>query len=71
MQTTLDPQFDNCEQDKMYSFIEFKSLQFGNSFWAKNRKTFLSLFKIYQKLKSLSPSNSSVERLFSKPNYFE
>ena len=66
MQATLDPQFDNCEQDEMYSFMEFKSLQFGNSFWDTNRKMFPSLFKVYQKLKSISPSNASVERLFSK-----
>ena len=66
MQATSDPQFDNCEQDEMYSFIEFKSLQFGNSFWARNRKMFPSFFKVYQKLKSISPSNASFERRFSK-----
>ena len=66
MQATLDPQFDNCEQDEMYNFMEFKSLQFGNSFWATNGKMFPSLFKVYQKLKNISPSNASVERPFSK-----
>lgn len=47
-------------------FANSNSQNIGDSFWLENKNKLPILFAIYQQLKSVSPSNAGIERLFSK-----
>ena len=53
-------------ESELELFENSTSFLIGDSFWLEHRSKMPILFAIYSQLKSISPSNAAIERLFSK-----
>lgn len=58
-------------ESQISKFVSVTTNQTGEASWAVNKKDMPTLYAIWEHLKSISPSNASVERLFSKAKLIE